>query len=105
MPIKRKRVSPPNPAIDRLRRDLIQEWRQPREDAPEPIILEEGGAQNRPTHLYVIWSEWAELNQQERSEIIMDAYEEVRGKDASLRVSVAMGLTSKEAERMNINYE
>ena len=35
----------------------------------------------------------------------MDAYEEVRGKDASLRVSVAMGLTSAEAERMNINYE
>jgi hypothetical protein len=53
----------------------------------------------------VIWSDWGDFNQQERSEIIMDAYEEARGSDLVSLVTVAMGLTPTEAERMGIEYE
>ncbi|MDQ2730731.1 MAG: hypothetical protein M3Y56_03650, partial [Armatimonadota bacterium] len=70
----------------------------------EPIIVEESGP-NSPVHLYVIWSDWAELNQQERSEIIMEAFEDVNGLENVLNVTVAMGLTPVEAKRMHIEYQ
>ncbi|HEY3243641.1 MAG TPA: hypothetical protein VGM03_09840 [Phycisphaerae bacterium] len=104
MPLRRRRVLARNPRSEGLRARLVEEWRQPREDVPEPIIVEESGP-NKPTHLFVIWSDWGDFNQQERSEIIMDAYEEARGSDLVSLVTVAMGLTPTEAERMGIEYE
>ena len=35
----------------------------------------------------------------------MDACEEVLGKEESLKVTVAMGLTKEEARRLSIRYE
>jgi len=90
---------------EELRKRLFQEWQNPVDAHSEPVIIEEGRTGNRPTKIFVIWSEWAELNQQERSEIIMDAFEEFRGVADSLRVTVAMGLTQQEADRMKIQYD
>jgi len=67
------------------------------------IVVEGGGA--RPRHLFVIWDRWGDLNQQDRSEIIMDAYAQTLSEDDVLQVTVAMGLTVKEAERMGIHYQ
>jgi hypothetical protein len=50
----------------------------------------------------VIWDEWAPLSQQDRSEIIMDAYVRAKGQGDAVRISVAMGLTAAEAARMGI---
>jgi hypothetical protein len=105
MPIRQRKLASPHPKAPDLRLRLAEEWRHPNDTALEPVIIEEAGIANRPTHLYVIWEEWGELNQQERSEIIMDAYEEVRGRDKALEVTVAMGLTPQEARRMNIDYK
>jgi hypothetical protein len=69
------------------------------------VIVEEGGQGGRPIHLYVIWNDWGGLTLRERSEIIMDAYKEVKGDQAVLNVSVAMGLKAEEAKRMGIEYE
>lgn len=96
-----------DPRHQSLRERLIQEWTAPNSSATEPIIIEEGSlsvGQTFTVHLYVIWSEWADLDQTERSEIIMDACEQVQGRDFALNVTVAMGLTAKEAERMGIEY-
>jgi hypothetical protein len=82
---------------------LIDEWTHPKNKG-EPLIVIEG-QQGQPTHIYVIWDAWGDLDLTERSEIIMDVVEHLPGKhrlpDTSL-VTVAMGLTKKEARRMHI---
>lgn len=83
---------------------LVQEWSHPQNDSSEPVIIEESERQQVPSHLYVIWSEWRPLSQYERSKIILNAYEQVRGRSFALNVSVAMGLTPEEAQRMGIEY-
>jgi hypothetical protein len=87
-----------------LKDRLIAEWRSPDPAAQQPVILEESGHPNQPLHVYVIWDEWAPLPQVERSEIIIDAYQERYGQAQSLNVTVAMGLTPEEADRMGIRY-
>lgn len=54
-----------------------------------------------PFTTYVIWSEWGDLDQRMRSELITDAYWEVFD-DKGLALTVAMGLTPEEATRMGI---
>lgn len=103
MPLKRQVFSTP-PASVALRQELIDEWRSPNAQKAEPVIIEQSAAPNVPvTHLYVIWEKWRSLSQQERSEIIMDSFEDIRGSAAALNVTVAMGLTADEAKRMNIS--
>ena len=53
----------------------------------------------------MIWDDWSDLDQVERSEIIMDAFEDRYGKDRACNVTVALGLTPAEAERMGIGYQ
>ena len=85
---------------------LIQEWRTRTQGLVEPLILEENNVRySHATHLYIIWSDWGNLNQTDRSEIIMEAYEATHSPDELLSVTVAMGLTPEEAERMEIRYE
>ncbi|HTE18710.1 MAG TPA: hypothetical protein VK689_10065 [Armatimonadota bacterium] len=94
-----------SPSADNLRQRLVVEWRKEEDNGQEPIIIEEPSGPYQMTRLYVIWQDWAELSQQERSEIIMDAFEELRSQEDVLKVSVAMGLTHEEAKRMGIDYE
>ncbi len=86
-----------------LRRRLADEW-SGKNDTPEPRpdIREEVDRSGHIVHLYVIWNEWGNLDQQRRSELIMDAFVEVRGMEAALDISVTMGLTTEEARRMGI---
>ncbi|HVS71908.1 MAG TPA: hypothetical protein VHQ47_11690 [Phycisphaerae bacterium] len=104
MPIKRIVRGTITPETERLLRELVAEWKNPSDDTSNPVILQEGGGK-RPVHVYVVWEEWAGLDQLERSEIILEAFEEVKGKKAALEVTVAMGLTAREAERMGISYK
>lgn len=96
-----------------LRERLRAEWEQPQSAsggvARQPVLIEdknpEGGIGVRPSiHLYVIWDEWEPLSQQERSEVIMDAYEATHELSDVVRVTVAMGLTEKERRKMGLEY-
>jgi hypothetical protein len=104
MPVKKLIRPAPSSAANALRDRLVQEWRHPNPAAQQPIILEETGGSGQPMHLYVIWDDWPPLGSIERSEVIMDAYEEVQGRAQSANVTVAMGLTPAEADRLGIRY-
>lgn len=90
---------------EELRVRLKQEWTHPSQST-QPVLIEAAGDRlSGSTHLYIIWDDWQPLDQRERSEIIMQAYEETHDRQDVLRVTVAMGLTVEEAGRMGIRYE
>ncbi|AGP39314.1 hypothetical protein BE04_00115 [Sorangium cellulosum] len=77
--------------------------RAPSEDPDaQPIIVAEPPDPAPITRLFVIWDEWGALSQQERSEIITNAYLRAHGQADALRLSVAMGVTRAEAVRMGL---
>ncbi len=83
---------------------LVAEWETPSDDPRQPIIMTEGGGR-QPIHVYVVWDNWEPLDQIERSEVVMEAFEKVHGTKKALDVTVAMGLTKTEAQRLGIAYE
>lgn len=90
-----------------LHHKLLEEWRSPNPNTDEPVIIETADKlrpQQAPTHLYVIWNEWGHLSQRRRSEMMMEVYEQVRGRAAALNVTFAMGLTAEEAKNLGIRY-
>lgn len=105
MPVKKLVRSGPSPAAQALFDRLVNEWRRPDPAAQQPVILEGGGGPGEPVHIYVVWDDWAGLGSIERSEVVMDAFEEVHGKAQSANVTVAMGLTPAEADRLGIKYQ
>ena len=103
MPVKRRLQRTQSADALELTRLLHNEWTKPKKSGQPLIIVE--GSKNEPLHIYVIWNKWAELTQAERSEIIMDVVDNLAGKNtlpANSPVTVAMGLTTEEAERMGI---
>lgn len=92
------------PRAGELENRLAREFTSPSEDPhAQPIIIAEPPeGQGAITRLFVIWDEWSPLSQQDRSEIIMDAYAGSKGQAEAVRISVAMGLTAAEAARMGI---
>jgi hypothetical protein len=88
-----------------LKDRLIAEWqRDPQQPAPSgaPDIVEETDARDRVLHVVVTWDEWADLDAQTRSEIIVDAFQAVKEPAAIDDLALAMGLTSAEAGRLRV---
>ena len=104
MPVKNFSPRQPLPEAQELRDKLVAEWNAPNSASLQPVILEESGRANQPLRVYVVWDDWKDLEGVERSEIIMDAYEARYGKDKAVNVTVAMGLTPIEADRMGIQF-
>ncbi len=88
------------PSEEELRKLLEEEFRHPKEYG-EPVIIIERPSR-ATTHLYVIWTRWADLEQVVRSRIILDAYQATKGDEEMLQVTVSMGLTPEEANRLGI---
>ena len=95
-------TKPVSPKAEVLVSRLAEELKHPAPGHVQPLILLEGGRGQTPSHVYVIWEDWRDIPAIDRSEMIMDAYEQAKGKKASLNVLVAMGLTSEEAKRLHI---
>lgn len=106
MPVREYPESPRTRQSEELLRQLVSEWTSPsEEDDPQtPLILIRRQSDANALHIYVVWDSWCDLEQVERSEIIMDACEQHLGKEEILRVTVAMGLTREEANRMGIRH-
>ena len=101
MPVRRGLSKIRSLAAPDLEDRLVRELEHP-SDEGQPLVVEEPPEPFPVSRLVVIWDDWAELGQQDRSEIILRAYERVHGQEATLRITVAMGLTSPEAQRMGI---
>src|SRR5579884_2324228 len=104
MPVRQIGPRQPTPAAQELLRRLVGEWEHPDPTATQPVIVEERDGPGQPVHVYVIWDDWADLPAAERSEIVLDAFSQRYGRDASLDVTVAMGLTPAEADRLGLPY-
>ncbi len=91
------------PSATELENRLVTEMKTP-DNAPnvQPVIVAEPPAPAPISRLFVIWDDWTDLTQQDRSEIIMNAYTRAEGLPAAARISVAMGLTAAEAAKMGI---
>lgn len=90
-------------AQNRLEQRLTEEFAHPSPEYAQPFInIEQPG--NR-FHLLVIWDDWEPLSQQDRSVLIMNSYRQAEGEDAASRVSVAMGLTQREADRLGFAFD
>jgi len=89
---------------DSLVQELLNEWSNPNASRTEPIILEESGPGAKIAHVYVIWSKWEQMDRVERSEIIMEAAERRLPPQDVANISIAMGLTAQEAQRLGLKY-
>lgn len=83
---------------------LAAEWRNPTPNAPEPVILEEANSQGEIVHVYVVWSDWSQLDRVQRGEVIMDAAEKVKPLADVSKITIAMGLTPEEADRFGVKW-
>jgi len=68
----------------------------------QPLILEEEVPSTKSRHVRVIWDRWKELEDEERSAIISQAYAEAEGTEASKVVTIADGLTPQEASALGL---
>lgn len=93
------------PAFDPAYVDAIaQELRlmRPDGDPDAPLIIEEQMRLTDRIHVTVIWDLWGRVAPEDRSRIILDAYERVRGASAILTLSAALGLTHAEAKKLGV---
>lgn len=104
MPVRQLRPQQHGPHAKAFKERLLAEWKNPDDTASQPVILEQRGGTNQPMHVYVVWDDWAALSDVERSEVIMEAFEEHYGHAEAMNVTVAMGLTTAEADRLGIPY-
>jgi hypothetical protein len=68
-------------------------------EAPE--IIEEQTPRG-PVHVTVVWDKWPHLSGEARGRIILEAYRQAQGDDAMRRISIALGVTSQQAERLGL---
>lgn len=93
------------PQLLDVRRALEKEWRNPTptDDAqPSDPVIYESDSPDGPVELHVVWDRWEGIPHHERSEIILDAYESVRGEDNLMRMAGVWGFTPREAEQMQL---
>jgi hypothetical protein len=65
------------------------------DDLPEqPRIIEETVPLSHALRVFVIWDRWAEIiEDRERDEMILEAYDQALGRQAMANISVVRGLT------------
>jgi hypothetical protein len=102
MPVKQLNRRTNDPDAQKLLQRLVSEWQNPDPKAAQPVILEERDERGGSIHIFVIWDDWGSLSNVERSEIVTDAFEQRYGHDETMNLTVAMGLTPIEADRLGI---
>jgi hypothetical protein len=103
MPVKQLRIERSADYSDMVA-SLAAEWAHPVAAHTEPVVVEQRDRAGKLSHVYVIWSLWNDVERTQRSEIIMDAAERCFSEDEVLNITIAMGLTAKEAAAMGIVY-
>src|SRR5437016_4692840 len=90
------RSKPRSPEFDRLVHRLVQELKTPG-SGPQPLIMEEEVAATRSRHVRVIWDQWKQVPDEQREDIILEAYKQAEGPAYADQITVINGLTGSEA--------
>src|SRR3974390_1765941 len=101
--VQQKRAD--DPRYRELHDRLVAEWRGEAGALPVPDIEEETDTRDHVLHVIVTWDEWADLGAQARSEVIVDAFQAVKGAQALANLALAMGVTRAEAGRLGRDAE
>lgn len=100
-----KKIAQSIPIIDpSLVEAIAQELRlEQAEGSPDaPLIIEEDAPYSERIHVTVIWDRWAQVNPEDRSRVIVEAYEQVRGPGTFLTLTSALGLTHADAKKLGV---
>ncbi|HEY8751240.1 MAG TPA: hypothetical protein VIM11_24865 [Tepidisphaeraceae bacterium] len=103
MPVRKftpTRTLEQNQLVDRL----AAEWQSVGSTASEPVIIEEPDSKGDVIHVYVVWTDWAQLDREKRGDVIMEAAERVKPMNEVLKITIAFGLTPDEADRFNLKW-
>src|SRR5436309_500550 len=95
--VSRTKSASSNPLVMTLATRLAQ----PLTSLTEPFIIEDEVRQTKSLHVVVIWDKWKSLDRAARSKVILDAYD-AAGRTGSRTVTVAMGLTQREALQLGL---
>ena len=96
MPRVRREVERPEIGHREVLKDLISELRNSRAFG-QPMIDELALPKTGALNITVIWDRWETIDEQERLNIILRAYEEAEGKKFVDNIALASGLTVPEA--------
>ena len=90
-----------------MKDQIVAEMQRP-EDAPAstngPVVLMEEGRYAKTKHYYVVWDQFADLDQETRGSIVFQAVKEFDA-DEAMGTTIAMGFTRSEAEALELTYE
>ncbi len=106
MPFREVEASPPHQHPD-LVKDLAKELATPSNVAgfDVPAIKQEKQRYGDSLHVTVIWNRWNEVpDKAERGAVILEAYRESGRVNDARRITIALGLTSDEADRLKIVF-
>ena len=81
-----------------LVKELAQEWKDETK-AKQPLIYENEISQTRSLHVLVVWDKWANIEDRERSAIILEAFQSAFPERGPV-ITIALGLTMEEAIAM-----
>lgn len=90
------RKPPRPPEHDQLVRRLTQGLKSPGSGL-QPLIIEREIGATGSRHVHVIWDEWKRLSEEQRSEIIFEAYAKAEGDKAAEAITLGSGATPEEA--------
>src|SRR5437879_5035786 len=63
----------------------------------QPLILEERVPSTKSRHVRVIWDRWKDIEDEQRSAVIEEAYRQAGGPEAAGEITIAEGMTPHEA--------
>ena len=95
-----KADTPSEPA-EKLVRTLADELISPRESSL-PYVVERHVGLTKSRHVWVVWDLWEYFNEEERADMIVQAYAMAEGADAAENISIALGFLPKEAVNFGV---
>jgi hypothetical protein len=87
---------PRSPKHEKLVKKLVQEFSATSPNL-QPLILEERITATQSRHVRVIWDAWKDLRDEQRSDVIVEAYQQAEGEEAAGQITIAEGVTVPEA--------
>lgn len=96
----------PKPLFPELTDQLAQEFLSETTSQlsfEDEIIIREDHTPYETYHITVVWDDWEFLEKEVRGKIILDAYKQAFGDQESNKITIALGITKKEAQEIKID--